>query len=144
MKKEKNKHLWGFIKRYLGEITLLTGVCIFTSNILDFSYNYGRRGINPFAPLGSGSETIQGVLYYYPDDKIWLITLGAVLIVLGILMIRNKKKEGRDSDELYEEAKQIVIKKGGATASELQRELKIGYARSARLIDMMKDEGIIK
>jgi S-DNA-T family DNA segregation ATPase FtsK/SpoIIIE len=46
-------------------------------------------------------------------------------------------------DELYEEAKKVVIQARKASASLLQRRLKIGYARAARLIDMLEERGII-
>ncbi|MDD5252183.1 MAG: DNA translocase FtsK, partial [Patescibacteria group bacterium] len=46
-------------------------------------------------------------------------------------------------DELLEEAKQTVIKAGKASASYLQRRLKIGYARAARLLDLLEERGII-
>ncbi|MFA6753910.1 MAG: DNA translocase FtsK [Candidatus Paceibacterota bacterium] len=50
-------------------------------------------------------------------------------------------KEGDDS--LYEEAKKIVIESKKASASLLQRRLKIGYARAARLIDMLEERGVV-
>lgn len=46
-------------------------------------------------------------------------------------------------DELYEEAKKIVIESRQASASFIQRKLKIGYARSARLLDMLEERGIV-
>lgn len=46
-------------------------------------------------------------------------------------------------DELFEEAKEIVIKAGKASASLLQRRLRVGYARAARLIDLLEDNGIV-
>ena len=46
-------------------------------------------------------------------------------------------------DDLYEEAKQIVLDAGKASASLLQRRLQVGYARAARLLDMMEEEGMI-
>lgn len=48
-----------------------------------------------------------------------------------------------DGDELFEEAKEIVINTGKASASLLQRRLRIGYARAARLIDLLEDAGIV-
>ena len=49
-----------------------------------------------------------------------------------------------DSDEvLYERAKEIVYERKMASASFLQRRMKIGYNRAARLIEMMEDNGII-
>lgn len=46
-------------------------------------------------------------------------------------------------DELYEEAKHIAKEAGKVSASLLQRKLQIGYARAARLLDLMEEEGII-
>lgn len=46
-------------------------------------------------------------------------------------------------DDLYEEAKQISIQAGKASASLLQRRLRVGYARAARLLDILESEGII-
>ncbi|MCK4473767.1 DNA translocase FtsK [Candidatus Parcubacteria bacterium] len=46
-------------------------------------------------------------------------------------------------DPLYEEAKRIVIESKKASASLLQRRLRLGYARAARLIDMLENKGIV-
>ncbi|MFA6603865.1 MAG: DNA translocase FtsK [Patescibacteria group bacterium] len=46
-------------------------------------------------------------------------------------------------DELLDEAKETVVKAGKASASYLQRRLKIGYARAARLLDLLEERGII-
>ncbi len=46
-------------------------------------------------------------------------------------------------DELYGEARETVIKAGKASTSYLQRKLKIGYARAARLMDMMEERGVV-
>lgn len=48
-----------------------------------------------------------------------------------------------DDDELFSEAKEIVINMGRASASLLQRRLSVGYARAARIIDELEDAGII-
>ena len=49
-----------------------------------------------------------------------------------------------DSDEaLYEQAKQICFDRKCASASYLQRRMKIGYNRAARLIEMMEEDGIV-
>jgi S-DNA-T family DNA segregation ATPase FtsK/SpoIIIE len=48
-----------------------------------------------------------------------------------------------DEDELYDEARMTVIKAGKASASYLQRRLKVGYARAARLLDLLEERGII-
>ena len=46
-------------------------------------------------------------------------------------------------DDLLEEAKEVVIKSGKASASLLQRRLRVGYARAARLIDLLEEAGIV-
>ena len=48
-----------------------------------------------------------------------------------------------DGDELYGEAKEVVVAAGKASASLLQRRLKVGYARAARLLDLLEDKGVI-
>jgi len=46
-------------------------------------------------------------------------------------------------DELYEEAARLVISERQASASFLQRRMRIGFSRAARLIDMMAREGLL-
>ena len=51
---------------------------------------------------------------------------------------------GNDSDdELLSDAKEVIVQAGKASASLLQRRLKVGYARAARLLDLMEEQGII-
>jgi len=50
---------------------------------------------------------------------------------------------GEGEDPLYEEAKRVVIEARKASASLLQRRLRIGYARAARLIDMLEEKGVV-
>ena len=51
--------------------------------------------------------------------------------------------DAEGEDELYEDARQTVIEAGKASASYLQRKLKIGYARAARLLDLLEERGVI-
>ncbi|MCH9614191.1 MAG: DNA translocase FtsK [Chlamydiia bacterium] len=46
-------------------------------------------------------------------------------------------------DDLYSEARAIVIETGSASTTYLQRKLKIGYARAASLMDELEDNGVI-
>lgn len=48
-----------------------------------------------------------------------------------------------DDDPLLPEAKDVIIRAGKASASLLQRRLKVGYARAARLLDLLEEQGII-
>ena len=51
--------------------------------------------------------------------------------------------ENGDDDELYEEARICVMEAGRASTSYLQRKLKLGYARAARLMDKLEERGVI-
>ena len=55
----------------------------------------------------------------------------------------DEEDEKDDDDELYEEARMIVIEAGKASTSYLQRRLKVGYARAARLMDMLEERSVI-
>lgn len=57
--------------------------------------------------------------------------------------INFDEAEDEQDDELYEDARQTVIEAGKASTSFLQRKLKIGYARAARLVDMLEERGVV-
>ena len=69
----------------------------------------------------------------------------------GIIDVTNNQGSGGsaaiggndEEDELYPEALQIVAEAQKASTSLLQRKLKIGYSRAARLIDMLEENGIV-
>jgi S-DNA-T family DNA segregation ATPase FtsK/SpoIIIE len=48
-----------------------------------------------------------------------------------------------EKDDLYDEAARIVVSSGQASISYLQRRLRIGFSRAARLVDMMEMEGLV-
>ena len=48
-----------------------------------------------------------------------------------------------DKDDLYDEAARITVQSGQASISYLQRRLRIGFSRAARLVDMMEMEGLV-
>jgi S-DNA-T family DNA segregation ATPase FtsK/SpoIIIE len=56
-------------------------------------------------------------------------------------------EEGEDfdgpEDPMYQEAVRVVLEMGKASTSTLQRRLRLGYGRAARILDMMQREGII-
>jgi S-DNA-T family DNA segregation ATPase FtsK/SpoIIIE len=59
----------------------------------------------------------------------------------------EEKQAGADldfeKDDLYDEAARIVVSSGQASISYLQRRLRIGFSRAARLVDMMEAEGLV-
>ena len=50
---------------------------------------------------------------------------------------------GSGEDPMYDDAKEVVVRAGKASASLLQRRLKVGYARAARLLDILEENGVI-
>jgi S-DNA-T family DNA segregation ATPase FtsK/SpoIIIE len=48
-----------------------------------------------------------------------------------------------DKDELYDDAARIVVESGQVSISYLQRKLRVGFSRAARLVDMMETEGLV-
>ncbi|MCK4454286.1 DNA translocase FtsK [Candidatus Parcubacteria bacterium] len=57
--------------------------------------------------------------------------------------VLEKEESFYTEDPLYEEAKRIVIESKKASASLLQRRLRLGYARAARLVDTLEERGVV-
>jgi S-DNA-T family DNA segregation ATPase FtsK/SpoIIIE len=57
--------------------------------------------------------------------------------------VESGETDSDEVDELYEEARRIVIEMGKASTSVLQRRLRIGYGRAASLLDAMERDGLI-
>jgi S-DNA-T family DNA segregation ATPase FtsK/SpoIIIE len=51
--------------------------------------------------------------------------------------------EGGGDDDMYKDALRVVVDSGKASTSLLQRRLRIGYARAARIIEQMEEQGVI-
>ncbi|MEA1913483.1 MAG: DNA translocase FtsK 4TM domain-containing protein [candidate division WOR-3 bacterium] len=78
------------------------------------------------------TEFVEGLDYYPPTEEIE-----------KFLEIKKGPEELKEVDELFEEAKRIVIDRQSASVSLLQRKFKIGYARAGRLIDQLERAGIV-
>jgi S-DNA-T family DNA segregation ATPase FtsK/SpoIIIE len=50
---------------------------------------------------------------------------------------------GGEQDPMYQDAVRVVVEMGKASTSTLQRRLKLGYGRAARILDIMQRDGII-
>ena len=59
-----------------------------------------------------------------------------------LVSVEEEEEEGQ-KDPLFDDAVRIILTTGQASASYLQRRLKLGYARAARIIDQMEQEGIV-
>ena len=55
----------------------------------------------------------------------------------------QKEERGEDVDDLYDRAIEIVAETRNASISYIQRRLKVGYNRAARMIEQMENEGIV-
>ena len=64
-----------------------------------------------------------------------------------VVQDRTEKRElaelEQEIDAMYDDAVRIVVEMGKASTSTLQRRLRIGYGRAARLLDIMEREGIV-
>ena len=58
-------------------------------------------------------------------------------------MESSSTAENEDEDDMYEDAREVVTSTGKASTTFLQRKLRVGYARAARLMDMLEDKGVV-
>lgn len=107
----------------------------------------GKGDMLYLAPGTNRPQRIQGA--FVSDKEIELVTS----------FIKNQEKpryqmdvitEKKESagytdfvDELYDQALELVVNTGKASTSSLQRRLRIGYSRAARLIDMLEQNGVV-
>ncbi|MFH1768585.1 MAG: DNA translocase FtsK [Candidatus Omnitrophota bacterium] len=70
-------------------------------------------------------------------------TQGAPVYEEGILEVEKKTEARLESDELLDEAVKVVLFTKQASASLLQRRLRVGYTRAARLLDLMEQASIV-
>jgi len=66
-----------------------------------------------------------------------------ILAVEPIHADSDNKNKTSDQDELFEEAKQLIMTTKYASTSYLQRKLRIGYNRAARIMDELEESGVI-
>ncbi len=69
--------------------------------------------------------------------------MDAVISAGGFDGFGHEDEGGEDDDPLYEEARRVVIEAGKASTSYIQRKLRVGYSRAARLIDILEDKGVV-
>jgi len=98
-------------------------------------------------PGDSDLTRIQGTLV--SDKEIERVTSfvksqGAPVFDEEILKEQQKTlMSNGEKDELYDEAVRVIMESNQASASILQRRLRLGYTRAARIIDTMEQEGLV-
>ena len=122
------------------------------------------KGDMLYAPLGAGKPTrVQGC-FITPEEIERVVgfvkTTGEAEYSREVMdkieqAVKEKEKGGggktsaepaeaqEDGDELLPAAVEVVLETGQASVSMLQRRLKLGYSRAARLVDQMEEQGIV-
>ena len=102
-----------------------------------------------FQKPGDAKPT-RGQCCYVSDDEIngvinFLKTQGIPEYNEAVLKPQPVSAGGasEDQDEMYDEAVRVVVETNQASVTILQRRLRLGYSRAARLIDMMEQNGIV-
>lgn len=90
-------------------------------------------------------KVVKYLIDTYKDEVMDEISLtsGSISADKSIFESSLENEEEEEDDEMYEEARQCVIEAGKASTSYLQRKLKLGYARAARLMDKLEERGVI-
>jgi len=73
----------------------------------------------------------------------WLNQNGEIYYSMDFVLKEEAAETSDDDEDLYREAVTIVIENGKASTSLLQRRLRIGFNRAARLIERMESEGLV-
>ena len=104
-------------------------------------------------PSSSRLIRLHGGLITEPESRKiseFLRTQGQPAYNEDVLMYANEQEESVEradfifeKDSLFKEAVRLVVTEGQASISHLQRRMRLGYARAARIIDMMEDDGIV-
>lgn len=117
------------------------------------------RGDMLFSPVGSNKpnriqgcfvsdEEVEAVVNYIKGDRTAQYDDNVMVEIERQAAVDKKQKtglaeDGPADDPMIEDAIKVVVENGMASTSLLQRKLKLGYARAARIIDEMETRGIV-
>ncbi len=117
------------------------------------------RGDMLFSPIGStkpnrlqgcfvSDSEVEAVVKYIKGETTAEYDDNIMVEIERQAAIEKKQKtgleeDGPDTDPMLEEAIRVVVENGMASTSLLQRKLKLGYARAARIVDEMENRGIV-
>ena len=115
----------------------------------DMLYSSGNsqpeRLQSAFISEGEVKKVVKYLADAYRDEITEEISLsaGSISPDKSIFESSLEDEDGEEDDEMYEEARACVVEAGKASTSYLQRKLKLGYARAARLMDKLEERGVI-
>ena len=117
------------------------------------------RGDMLFSPVGSSKpsriqgcfvsdEEVEAVVDYIKSDHTVDYDDDVMVEIERQAAIEKKQKtglpeDGPEGDPMLDEAIKVVVENGMASTSLLQRKLKLGYARAARIVDEMEQRGVV-
>ena len=117
------------------------------------------RGDMLFSPVGSAKpnriqgcfvsdEEVEAVVDYIKSDHTVDYDDDVMVEIERQAAIEKKQKtglpeDGPEGDPMLDEAIKVVVENGMASTSLLQRKLKLGYARAARIVDEMEQRGVV-
>ena len=125
----------------------LTGMFAFTTPVITFT---DGLCVAIICPELKKPERMQSA--FVSDDEVKKISklLQGIDPETELIDLQTKASDGTslsvgsdEDDDLLPQAEEIVIKNKKASTSFLQRKLKIGYSRAARLIDILEERGIV-
>ena len=61
----------------------------------------------------------------------------------ALLASQELPQDDQERDDIYERARELVMESGQASASLIQRRLRVGYPRAARMVEQMEQEGLV-
>jgi S-DNA-T family DNA segregation ATPase FtsK/SpoIIIE len=105
------------------------------------------RGDMLYLPIGASRPTrVQGAFVSDPEIErlvdFWK-DQGRPVYDPGLLRAQAAEEQDGDADELLAQAARIVVQAGYGSVSLLQRKMRIGYVRAARLVDQLEAKGIV-
>ncbi|MBO5021068.1 MAG: DNA translocase FtsK, partial [Clostridia bacterium] len=117
------------------------------------------RGDMLFSPVGStkpnrvqgcfvSDEEVEAVVDFIKNGRTADYDDNVMVEIERQAAVEKKQKtglaeDGPDEDPMLSEAIKVVVENGMASTSLLQRKLKLGYARAARIVDMMQERGVV-
>lgn len=100
---------------------------------------------SPFISEGEVKKVTKFIKDAYADELMDQISLTQENGPSSILESMDEKSlsDDADEDDLYEAAREEIIRSRKASTSYLQRKLSVGYARAARLMDLLEEKGVV-